>query len=93
MKFNLLLLLILPLTGFSQVTGTWHTSFIVMGMSKRLDLNVEITPKDTSGWIKDPEMKSGTKIPLDIVRVHSDSLHFTWTAGRLNLSQMDTISE
>jgi len=84
MNIKLLLLLILPLTGFSQVTGLWHTSFVVMGMSKRLDLNLEITSKDTSGWIKDPESRSATKIPLDEVRLDKDTVLFSWTAGRLS---------
>jgi hypothetical protein len=55
-----------------------------MGMSKRLDLSLELTAKDTIGWIRDPEMKSQTKIPIDGIKISGDSLLFNWTAGRLS---------
>jgi pimeloyl-ACP methyl ester carboxylesterase len=83
MKVKLLLLILLPVTLIGQVSGTWHTSFTVMGMSKRLDLSLELTTKDTTGWIRDPEMKSYIKIPIDGIKLSGDSLHFNWTAGRL----------
>jgi pimeloyl-ACP methyl ester carboxylesterase len=83
MKVKLLLLILLPVKLLGQVSGTWHTSFTVMGMSKRLDLNLEISAKDTSGWIKDPESKFAVKIPLNQLELLNDSLHFAWSAGRL----------
>ena len=83
MKGKLLIVLFFPIGLFSQVSGTWHTSFVVMGMSKRLDLSLEINAKDTSGWIRDPETKATTKISLDRIFFHNDSLHFSWSAGRL----------
>ena len=86
MKFKFLILLLLPVSVMSQITGLWHTSFTVMGMSKRLDLNLEISPKDTTGWIKDPESKSAVKLPLDEVHIQNDSLHFSWTSGRLSFN-------
>ena len=84
MKFNFLFLFFLPLTVISQIEGTWHTSFTVMGMSKRLDLNIDISTKDTTGSIKDPDTRSNSKIPLNFIRIINDSLQFEWTAGRLS---------
>ena len=84
MKFKLLPLLFFPLSAISQITGTWHTSFVVMGMSKRLDLILDLNAKDTVGWVRDPESKSTVKIPLDQIRIQNDSLHFSWTGGGLN---------
>jgi pimeloyl-ACP methyl ester carboxylesterase len=84
MKFRILLLLCFPFSVMSQIHGLWHTSFTIMGMSKRLDLSLELTAKDTTGWIRDPEMKSQTKIPIEGIKLSGDSLLFNWTGGRLS---------
>jgi alpha/beta superfamily hydrolase len=86
MNLKTLLFFVLPFSLLGQITGTWNSSFIVMGMSKRINLNIEISDKDTAGWIRDPESKSAVKIPIDKLKILNDSLHFSWTAGGLTFN-------
>ena len=63
MKFNFLLLfIVVPTILTAQIEGVWHTSFTVLGMSKQLDLNIEVNQKALSAKFWEPDAKSPRKM-------------------------------
>jgi pimeloyl-ACP methyl ester carboxylesterase len=85
MKFNFLLLfVVVPTILTAQIEGVWHTSFTVLGMSKQLDLNIEVNQKALSAKFWEPDAKSPRKITLDTIYIQNDTLRFNWESGRLN---------
>lgn len=75
--FVFLLLFLFNSSG--QLTGDWHSSFVVMGMSTRVTLSIE---KDSSIFLSSPDDEF-PKAEMSKASIVNDSIFFRWSA--LNL--------
>lgn len=80
MKPILLFTLILLTTStFGQITGTWHTSFSIMGNSNRLDMFVNNNPINPSISVTNPDSDKTKNLLMDKVKITDSTLSFFWT--------------
>lgn len=79
---NILLIAIVFLGAFNitgQMYGEWHSSFVVMGMSTRLSMNIE---EDSTIYVSSPDDEF-PQAKMSKTSLREDSIKFQWSA--LNL--------
>lgn len=72
-------LMLLSQFAFGQISGTWHTSFSVMGNSNRLDIFVNNNPINPSVLATNPDSDKTKNLPMDKVKITDSTLSFLWT--------------
>lgn len=78
------LLIFLPFAAFTQIDGQWHTSFSVMGITERMDLNISNFPSDPIVTLSDPDEETFKDVKMEMVFVTDSSLSFSWSKIRLS---------
>lgn len=73
------ILVFLPFATFAQIDGQWHTSFSVMGITERMDLNISNYPSDPIVTLSDPDEETFKDVKMEKVLVNDSSLSFTWS--------------
>ena len=71
-------LLFLATSTFSQINGTWHTSFTIMGNANRMDLTISNYPFNPVANMSDPD-GSYENIVMDKLKITDSTLSFLWT--------------
>lgn len=80
---KILTLLLFPFSLFSQFSGEWNTSFVVVGQSMRMKMTIADSNEAQQLFIEDPD---GTypKIEMTEFTIEKDVLAFKW--GKIGLS-------
>lgn len=73
---TLVLSLCFGANSFSQITGKWHSSFVVMGMSTRMTLEID---EDATFYMSSPD-EEFPKAKMSKSYIHGDSIGFNWTS-------------
>lgn len=76
----LILVIVGTLSSSAQLTGEWHSSFVVMGMSTRVTITIE---EDSSIYMSSPDDEF-PRTKMNKSTVQNDSIQFSWNA--LNLT-------
>ncbi|MFZ9028940.1 MAG: alpha/beta hydrolase family protein [Crocinitomicaceae bacterium] len=69
-------------TGNCQLFGEWHSSFIVMGMSTRLSMNIA---EDSIIQLSSPD-EEFPSAKMNRIEINDDSIKFQWTALNLKFA-------
>ena len=70
------------LTGNCQLFGDWHSSFIVMGMSTRLSMNIA---EDSVIRLSSPD-EEFPSAKMKRIEIKNDSVKFQWSALNLKFA-------
>ena len=84
-------LLIIPFVlcaflSISQIDGTWHTSFVVMGTSNRMTMTISNYPEKPKVTIINPDSESQKESKMDAVKMTDSTLSFSWSAIALSFN-------
>ncbi len=84
-SFKMHKLIIIPFILFTflssgQIDGTWHTSFVVMGISNRMTMTISNYPSTPKVIIINPDSEKQKENKMDAVKMSDSTLNFSWSA-------------
>jgi pimeloyl-ACP methyl ester carboxylesterase len=79
-KLLLLPFVLCAFLSISQIDGTWHTSFVVMGTSNRMTMTISNYPEKPKVTIINPDSESQKETKMDAVKMTDSTLSFSWSA-------------
>lgn len=69
---------ILSCLSIGQISGTWHTSFLIMGNSNRMDLTISNYPLNPIGVMSDPD-GSYKDVKMEKLIITDSTISFYWS--------------
>lgn len=75
---SILILFLSSFLSFGQITGTWHTAFVVAGTTNRMDLFIEGVGRDASLKIGLPDVPDFEPKLMENAEILKESLTFKW---------------
>ena len=75
---SILILFLSSFLSFGQITGTWHTAFVVAGTTNRMDLFIEGIGRDAALKIGLPDVPDFEPKLMENAEILKESLTFKW---------------
>ncbi len=76
--------LLISFSSSGQITGDWHTSFVIAGKNNRIDLNIDRIGRDGIVKIGLPDVPGFEPKVADESAIFKDSLSFSWQSISLS---------